>query len=71
MGDRYEALAFGLCCFFKKIKIAHIHGGEITQGSIDDTFRHLLTKISNIHYVTNTEHQKKSYSVRRKTKKVS
>ncbi len=59
LGDRYEALAFGLCCFFKKIKIAHIHGGEITQGSIDDTFRHLLTKISNIHYVTNTEHQKR------------
>ncbi len=59
LGDRYEALAFGLCCFFKKIKIAHIHGGEITQGSIDDTFRHLLTKISNIHYVTNIEHQKR------------
>lgn len=59
LGDRYEALAFGLCCFFKKIKIAHIHGGEITQGSIDDTIRHLLTKLSNIHYVTNSEHQKR------------
>ena len=59
LGDRYEALAFGLSCFFKKIKIAHIHGGEITQGSIDDTIRHLLTKLSNIHYVTNSEHQKR------------
>ena len=59
LGDRYEALAFGLCCFFKKIKIAHIHGGEITQGAIDDTFRHLLTKLSNKHYVTNLEHKKR------------
>ena len=70
LGDRYEALAFGLCCFFKKIKIAHIHGGEITQGSIDDTFRHLLTKISNIHYVTNTEHQKRVIQLGEKPKSV-
>lgn len=59
LGDRYEALAFGLCCFFKKIKIAHIHGGEITQGAIDDTIRHILTKLSNIHYVSNLEHKRR------------
>ena len=59
LGDRYEALAFGLCCFFKKIKIAHIHGGEITQGAIDDTIRHTLTKLSDIHYVSNFEHKKR------------
>lgn len=57
LGDRYEALAFGLCCFFKRIKIAHIHGGEITNGAIDDTIRHLLTKLSDIHYVSNLEHK--------------
>jgi len=59
LGDRYEALAFGLCCFFQKIKIAHIHGGEITQGAIDDTIRHTLTKLSNIHHVSNSEHKKR------------
>ena len=59
LGDRYEALAFGLCCFFKNIKIAHIHGGEITEGAIDDTMRHTLTKLSNIHYVSNLEHGKR------------
>ena len=59
LGDRYEALAFGLSCFFKRIKIAHIHGGEITQGSMDDTIRHSLTKLSNIHFVSNSEHQKR------------
>ena len=45
---------------FKKNKnLTHIHGGEITQGSMDDTIRHSLTKLSNIHFVSNSEHQKR------------
>ena len=59
LGDRYEALAFGLSCFFKGIKIAHLHGGELTNGAIDDTLRHSLTKLSDIHFVSNNQHKKR------------
>lgn len=59
LGDRYEALAFGLSCFFKGIKIAHLHGGELTNGAIDDTLRHSLTKLSDIHFVSNNQHRKR------------
>ena len=56
--------------FFEGIKIAHIHGGEITEGSIDDTIRHLITKLSNIHYVTNLEHQRRVIQLGENPKRV-
>ena len=64
-----KALAFWSKLFFEGIKIAHIHGGEITEGSIDDTIRHLITKLSNIHYVTNLEHQRRVIQLGEKPKK--
>jgi len=59
LGDRYEALSFGLSCFFQNIHLAHIHGGEITNGSKDDTIRHILTKLSNLHFVSHSSHKKR------------
>ena len=59
LGDRYEALAFTAACFFSNIPIAHIHGGEITSGAKDDTIRHVMTKFSNLHFVSNEEHKKR------------
>ena len=40
LGDRYETFSFALCCYLNNIKIAHIHGGEITEGSFDEGLRH-------------------------------
>ena len=57
LGDRYEALAFAAACFFSNTPIAHIHGGEITMGAKDDTIRHVITKFSNLHFVSNEEHK--------------
>ena len=57
LGDRYEALAFAAACFFANIPIAHIHGGEITRGAKDDAIRHIITKFSNLHFVSNEEHR--------------
>ncbi len=54
LGDRFEALAFAIACYFLKIPIAHIHGGEITLGSLDDGIRHSITKLSTLHF-TSTE----------------
>ena len=59
LGDRYEALAFASSCFFSKIPIAHIHGGEKTNGAMDDIIRHTITKLSNLHFVSNVEHKKR------------
>jgi len=51
LGDRYEALCFGLVCASLGLPIVHLHGGELTLGAIDDKFRHCLTKLSNWHFV--------------------
>ena len=56
LGDRFEIYAAALSAFFSRIPIAHIHGGEVTLGSLDDSIRHSITKLSNFHFVTNKEH---------------
>ena len=56
--DRYELLSIAQSCFFLKIPLAHLHGGEITKGVIDDTIRHTLTKLSDIHFVANNKFKK-------------
>ena len=53
LGDRYEIFAAAVASFFAKIKIGHINGGEITEGAIDDSFRHCITKLSDFHYTAN------------------
>ncbi len=50
LGDRHEALCFGLACSSLNIPLAHLHGGELTYGALDDKFRHCLTKLSNWHF---------------------
>ena len=59
LGDRYEIF---LSCFVAtlfKVPIAHICGGEETIGSYDNQFRHAITKMSHIHFVTNNFYKKK------------
>jgi UDP-hydrolysing UDP-N-acetyl-D-glucosamine 2-epimerase len=50
LGDRYEILAAAQTAMFLNIPIAHIHGGEVTEGAFDDCIRHSLTKMANIHF---------------------
>tara|TARA_Y100001958_G_C21233363_1_gene559369 strand:- start:1503 stop:2663 length:1161 start_codon:yes stop_codon:yes gene_type:complete len=49
-GDRYEMLASSLAAFILRINIVHLAGGEKTIGSLDDSFRHSITKFSNLHF---------------------
>jgi UDP-2,4-diacetamido-2,4,6-trideoxy-beta-L-idose 2-epimerase len=51
LGDRFEALSIVQAALIMRIPIAHIHGGEITQGAYDDAIRHAITKMSNLHFV--------------------
>ena len=53
MGDRYELLSVISSSVLSAIPVAHISGGEITEGAIDDQIRHAMTKISHLHYVAN------------------
>ena len=48
LGDRYEALAIAQAAVVMRIPIAHLHGGEITEGAYDDPIRHAITKRSPI-----------------------
>jgi len=51
-GDRYEMLAATLSAYILRIPIAHIAGGEKTFGSLDEGFRHSISKLSNLHFPT-------------------
>lgn len=50
LGDRYEILATATTAMVMNIPIAHISGGEITEGAIDEQIRHSITKMSHIHF---------------------
>lgn len=59
LGDRYEIFAAVQAAAFLKLKIVHIHGGEVTEGVLDDSIRHSITKFSHIHFVANEQYKKR------------
>jgi len=59
LGDRYELLSVVANALVARIPIAHIHGGEITEGAIDESIRHSITKMSHIHFTSNEIHKKR------------
>ncbi|SCG83146.1 UDP-N-acetylglucosamine 2-epimerase [Proteiniborus sp. DW1] len=58
LGDRYEIFAAAQAALVAKIPIAHIAGGDITEGSFDEAIRHSITKMSHLHFVTNEDSKK-------------
>ena len=57
LGDRFEILAAGVAATALNIPIAHCHGGELTEGAIDDVFRHSLTKMAHLHFTSTTHYR--------------
>lgn len=53
LGDRYEILAAAFTAYTLNIPIAHLSGGDLTEGSQDDGMRHAITKLSHLHFPTN------------------
>lgn len=51
LGDRYEILAAVQAALVARIPVAHLHGGETTEGAIDEAIRHAITKMSHLHFV--------------------
>ncbi len=57
--DRYEALAAAQVALVAQIPIAHVYGGETTEGAFDEAIRHSITKMALLHYVTAEPHRKR------------
>jgi len=55
LGDRYEILGAATAASLARIPIAHLIGGDVTEGAMDDAFRHAITKLSHLHFVTTEE----------------
>ncbi|MFA4133390.1 MULTISPECIES: UDP-N-acetylglucosamine 2-epimerase [unclassified Brevibacillus] len=57
LGDRYEILAAAQAALVGRIPIAHLYGGETTEGAIDEAIRHSITKMSHLHFVSTNEYR--------------
>jgi GDP/UDP-N,N'-diacetylbacillosamine 2-epimerase (hydrolysing) len=59
LGDRYEIFAAVAAAMIARIPVAHLHGGEATEGLIDESIRHSITKMSHLHFVAAEEYQRR------------
>jgi len=57
LGDRYEILSAAAAALVARIPVAHLHGGETTEGAIDEALRHSITKMSHLHFVAANEYK--------------
>lgn len=57
LGDRHEILAAVVSALINKIPVAHLHGGELTEGAYDDPIRHAVTKMSHLHFTSTEEYR--------------
>ncbi|MCC6287111.1 MAG: UDP-N-acetylglucosamine 2-epimerase (hydrolyzing) [Chitinophagaceae bacterium] len=59
LGDRFETFAAATAAHIAKIPIAHLHGGEITEGAVDDAFRHAISKMAYLHFTSTETYRKR------------
>jgi GDP/UDP-N,N'-diacetylbacillosamine 2-epimerase (hydrolysing) len=64
LGDRYEMFAACAASVPFNVKLAHIHGGEQTTGAIDDSFRHSITSMSALHFVTTGAYKERVMAIK-------
>ena len=57
LGDRYEIFAAATSAMIDRIPIAHLHGGETTEGAFDEAIRHSITKMSHLHFVATEDYR--------------
>tara|TARA_B100000886_G_scaffold23946_1_gene15266 strand:+ start:7283 stop:8446 length:1164 start_codon:yes stop_codon:yes gene_type:complete len=70
LGDRYEIFSAATSCHLLQIPLAHIHGGEVTSGALDDGFRHSITKFSDLHFTSSVAHRKRVIQLGEQPRKV-
>lgn len=59
LGDRYETFCAAAAALVAKIPVAHLHGGEITEGAFDDALRHAISKLSHLHFVATEDYRRR------------
>ena len=59
LGDRYEMLGAAASAMMARIPIAHLHGGESTEGAIDESVRHAVTKMAQLHFVAAEQYRRR------------
>jgi len=59
LGDRFEIFSAVAAALVARIPVAHLHGGELTEGLIDEAFRHSITKMSHLHFVAAEEYRQR------------
>lgn len=59
LGDRYETLAVSCVAMNQRIPIAHLYGGETTEGAVDECIRHAITKLSYLHFTSTQEYRQR------------
>jgi len=59
LGDRFEIFSAVAAALVARIPVAHLHGGELTQGAFDDSIRHSITKMSSLHFVATKEYRQR------------
>ncbi len=59
LGDRFEILSAVSSALVARIPVAHLHGGELTEGAFDDALRHSITKMSHLHFVAAEEYRQR------------
>jgi len=59
LGDRFETFCAAAAAHVNRIPLIHLHGGELSEGVIDDAFRHAVTKMSQLHFASTDEYRKR------------
>ena len=59
LGDRFEILSAVLAALPARVPVAHLHGGETTEGAFDEAIRHAITKMSHLHFVAAEEYRRR------------
>ena len=59
LGDRYEIFSAVSAAHISRIPVAHLHGGEVTEGAFDDALRHSITKMSYLHFTANEDYRRR------------
>lgn len=59
LGDRFEIFSAAAAATITRIPLAHLHGGESTEGAFDEAFRHAITKMSHLHFTATEEYRKR------------
>ncbi len=70
LGDRYEIMCAAIAATIARTPIAHLHGGEATEGCIDEAIRHSITKMSHLHFVAAEEYRRRVIQLGEHTNRV-